>query len=284
MDRLKNELMEEGEDSNTLDYAEFETCMKSFGIDEHFDQKSLHKIFTHFVHSQSASSTSKYLHKRKELNIELFCKYLGDEVQNHVTMQPREILDYAFRQLLETEIGKSHKGSHKNILLDTINLADADVDATLNAKPNPYLDANFMGDITKDYGPDKIAKFEKEHSVKDSDGLMVKEEAKIVCKASPPSNSPIDGKTTIDLFGNVRGSAKGKTNEKKRSGSHGQLVRLDSSLKWKKEEFDKQEDEMKRAFELLAQQNEAVSKHNELGDSMRSTPKIGTIHEDQDIE
>eukprot|EP00486_Rosalina_sp_Unknown_P014846 CAMPEP_0201593876 /NCGR_PEP_ID=MMETSP0190_2-20130828/191369_1 /ASSEMBLY_ACC=CAM_ASM_000263 /TAXON_ID=37353 /ORGANISM="Rosalina sp." /LENGTH=268 /DNA_ID=CAMNT_0048053277 /DNA_START=30 /DNA_END=840 /DNA_ORIENTATION=- len=268
-------------------------------------------------------------------------------------MQPKEILDSAFRQLLEKGIEKTNKGSHKNILLNPMDLgvsisesATPENSAGLNNenspnnqdnKPNPYLDTDFIGNITKDYGPDKIAKFETMHSVKDLTGLMVKEEAKIAASPKPAANGNANGngrkkkKKNIDLFGkksrkknnlNGSGSSNGKkkttthgklvrldssakwkpeeldtqekkknnlnesggSNGKKKAGAHGKLVRLDSSAKWKPEELDTQEEEMKKAFQLMVQQNDSVAIHKELSDSMGSTPRIGIIHEDQDIE
>ena len=288
--------MEEGEDSNTLDFEEFKVSMTSFGIDEHFDEKTLHKIFTHFVQTQSTSLTSKHLHKRKELNINLFIKYLGNEVQNHITMQPKEILDAAYRQLLEKGIEKTNKGSHKNILLNPMDLGtslsqsatpenSADIDLNKSNKPNPYLDGDFIDGITKEYGQDKIAKFEAMHSVKDLTGLMVKEEAKIAASPKPPNPNG----SGIDLFatgGTLKsnGNGKPKLNGTQKQGSHGKLVRMESSRKWGKDEMDKQEEEMKKAFQLLAQQHDTAGAHKELSDSMGSTPRIGIIHEDQDIE
>ena len=80
--------------------------------------------------------------------------------------------------------------------------------------------------------------------------------------------------------GNGTNSIGGKT----RQGSHGKLLRYESGLKWDKDELDKQEEEMKRQFELLAQQHETATQHKEVSDAIGSTPRIGVIHEDQDIE
>ena len=41
---------------------------------------------------------------------------------------------------------------------------------------------------------------------------------------------------------------------------------------------------MKKAFQLLAQQHDTLGVHKEISDSMGSTPKMGVVHEDQDIE
>ena len=275
LDRLKQELINEAEDSQTLDFPEFETCMKSVGVNEHFQPQQLHKLFTHFILSQSTALTGKHLHQRKELNIEFFIKYIGKEVHNHDKMQPKEILDVAFRQILERGIEKSQKEQHKNILLpmDMNGNGTSNGNETPEGSPNPYYDASLMQNINNDFGLDKIKNFEKMHSVKN-------------LGVNGNGNGNEKKQKDKKEKGRRSGSAEitsNKKNRKKKNG-HGKLVRLDSSLNWKKEELDKEESDMMKQFNLLAQQHETSSQHKEMSDSMGSTPRIGTIHEDQDIE
>ena len=139
--------------------------MKSVGVNEHYQPQQLHKLFRQFIQSQSTALTGKHLNQHKESYIGFFMKYIGKEVHNHDIMQPKEILDVAFRQCLGRGIEKWQKEQHKNILLPMDMDGNADGNETPQGSPNPYYDANLMQNINNDFGLDKIKKFEKMRSV-----------------------------------------------------------------------------------------------------------------------
>merc|ERR1712228_379711 len=125
---------------------------------------------------------------------------------------------------------KSSKGSHKNIL---------------NIPPN--IDDDLMHNVSKEFAPDKIKKFEKNYSV------------------DPRLHGGLDKNE--------------KSVKEKRK-----LMRLESSLKWKKDDMDDLESQMMAQMEMLQNGSNNVQLMNNLSDSLTVAPKIGIVHEDQAIE
>ena len=251
--KLKEILLDESADENTLDFIEFQTTLQNLGIAQ-FKPDDLELLFSNFISLQSASITTKHLHKRKEINIDFFTKFIQQQISNHDTMQPKEILITVFDKLL-TEGIRSSKGSHKNILnVDDGNHLNVlgDDDVLPEDSPNPYFDDNLMENVSKEFAPDQNKKFEKNHM--------------------------IDPRLHAGLKEN------GKSERKRRKSK---LVRMESSAKWKKEDMDDLESQLKAQLSLM--QNDQRNKQleptmvNDLTNSM-TTQKIGALNEDTAVE
>eukprot|EP01083_Nonionella_stella_P300745 1028354_1 len=156
LERLKKELNDEANGSNTLDLPEFESAMHNLGIQ--IEKRNGEEIvFGHFINAQAVSVT-KHMHKRKELNIEFFIGYIETNLDAHQAMQPKEILERVFDDILVKKI-PVEKSARSRVLLD---IDDNEEDMLPEGSPNPYFDD---GLISKDFAPDEMKKFENLHGV-----------------------------------------------------------------------------------------------------------------------
>eukprot|EP00484_Ammonia_sp_Unknown_P002331 CAMPEP_0197073964 /NCGR_PEP_ID=MMETSP1384-20130603/210871_1 /TAXON_ID=29189 /ORGANISM="Ammonia sp." /LENGTH=814 /DNA_ID=CAMNT_0042512805 /DNA_START=28 /DNA_END=2473 /DNA_ORIENTATION=- len=261
LQRLEKELKDEADDSTTMDFPEFKSSMSNFGVQ--LEEEELHRLFEHFIRSQSVSVISKQLHKRKELNIAFFIKYIGEQLDNeHQHMQPRQILDVAFRELLENGMK-----SRKNILAVHANNVDLAMSTPPEGSPNPYYDDSLMQSLSRDFAPDQIKKFEHTHSVKN------------VANGAGKGKANGTGKGVAVSSANTKEAQK---LQERRQHQH-KLVRLDSFAGWKKKELEEQENEMTAQLFLLAQQHQSAESHHDMAEVAGTTPKIGVVREDEEI-